>query len=114
MYKKQKGYIYEQIVKNFLLEKGWIFVESNFTMRGGEIDLIFLSPQNIYVFVEVRSVDYLDDIGGYITNKKLKNLVKTIEYYLLKHNMEEVERRLDVIFVKDWKILEHIPNVLID
>ncbi len=114
MDKKQKGYFYEHLVKNYLVEKGRLFLESNFTMRGGEIDLIFLSPENIYVFVEVRSVDYLDDISEYITHNKLKNLVKTIEYYLLKHNIGDMDWRIDVVFVKSGKILEHIQNILID
>ena len=112
--KKHKGYFYEDLVKEFLIKKGWVFVESNFTMRGWEIDLIFLSPEGIYVFVEVRSVDFLEDVSEYITHQKLKNLKKTIQYYMLTHGDSQKDYRLDVIFVKDNDILEHIQNVLID
>ena len=112
---RQKGAHLEQVAKEFLEGKWWQHIRSNFTMRWWEIDLIFKKPWWEYVFVEVKWVDYIDDVWWYITHKKLKSLQKTIEYFLLKNWLKwQVDYQIDVIFVKNNQILEHLENIFID
>ncbi|NOZ43904.1 MAG: hypothetical protein GXP45_01945 [bacterium] len=73
------------------------------------MDLILRYKQEI-VFVEVKVVDYIEDLFGYISPNKLKNLKKTIEAYLLKHKLTE-DFRLDVVFVKNQRIIEKFEGI---
>ena len=42
MNKREVGFKYENVAKDYLILQGLVFVESNFYTRFGEIDLIFL------------------------------------------------------------------------
>lgn len=108
--KKDIWYQWENIALKYFLEKWYQFVEKNFTIRGWEIDLI-VKKQNL-VFVEVKNIDSIDNIQNYITNKKLKSLQKTIWVYVESKNIQDY--RLDIVFVKNWKIFEHFENIYID
>lgn len=48
------GSFYEQRVCDYLLAKGYKILERNFTVRGGEIDIVAKDKDTI-VFVEVKS-----------------------------------------------------------
>ncbi len=82
---------------------------SNFTIRGGEIDVI-VENADTTVFIEVKVVDYIDDLFGYVTEKKLYFLHKAIEYYKYRHGVK-TNSRIDVAFVKNDKIVEIYENV---
>jgi len=110
---RTKGYKFEDIAKKYFEDQGYEFVAKNFTMRWGEIDLIFKNKDE-YIFVEVKGVDRVEDITDYITNKKLKSLKKTIQYFLLKNWAVGRPYQLDVVFVKDSRVIEHLPNIFID
>jgi putative endonuclease len=84
-------------------------LEKNFTIRGGEIDII-VENEDTCVFVEVKVVDYVNDLFSYISPKKLQTLTKTIQAYVFKHPTHK-EMRVDIAFVKDNCILEIYENV---
>ena len=84
-------------------------VERNFTIRGGEIDLIVENAEQL-CFVEVKVVDSIDDLHNYITSAKLKHITKTIQRYL-HTNPTDKTIQIDVVFVQDGKILETYKNV---
>lgn len=98
----------EQVVLTDYAGHGYTHLESNMTIKGWEIDLIFLY-QNIYVFVEVKSVDFMDELFDYITPGKKKALHKSIQTYLRKNNIN-ADYRLDVIFVRHGKIIERFED----
>ena len=54
--KREIGFKYEKIAKKYLILRGLVFVEKNFSSRYGEIDLIFKDFENdeTLVFVEVK------------------------------------------------------------
>ena len=104
MQNRSVWYEWEQVAKNHYENNWYLLVDQNFATNTWEIDLI-LQKNNTLVFVEVKIVDWIDDLHDYITKKKLKYLEKTIQYYLQKH-YHQGEIRLDVVFVKKWKVFD--------
>ena len=66
------------------------------------------------VFVEVKVINNIDDICWYITQKKLKTIKKTIQMFLLQNKKyENMLKRLDIAFVKNWLIYQIFENVTV-
>lgn len=83
---RHKGHAIEQLAEQWLCQQGLTLVERNFTLRGGEIDLI-MWQDDVLVFVEVR---YRQDSGHgsgaeSITRAKQNKIRRTAEYYLQQH-----------------------------
>ena len=108
-YAKRLGRVGESLVIAEYLSLGYELVEKNYTIPGGEIDLIVTTPEEL-VFVEAKVVDHIDDLDGYITPRKLSALKRTIDVYLYEHPTHKT-LRLDVVFVKQGKIIEHYIDV---
>lgn len=93
------GKLGENAAKEYLLEKGYTFLESNYHSRYGEIDIICKDDKYI-IFVEVKTrkqgalVCGLDAVDVF---KKVK-IVKTAFMYLAKYGAER-QPRFDVIEV---------------
>ena len=51
MNKRTKGFEYEEVSKNYLINEGLEYIESNFYTKFGEIDLIFLEDSEVLVFL---------------------------------------------------------------
>lgn len=111
MNKRQQWYEGEKLVLQNYLDRWYTHVMSNFTIRGWELDLI-VENTDTTVFIEVKVVDHIDDLFGYLTQKKIYFLYKTIEWYRLKHSIRDIIR-LDVVFVKNAQILEIYENIQI-
>lgn len=112
MDKRPLWYRWENIVKDYYISRWYEFVESNYTIRWGEIDLIFLKDW-ICHFIEVKVVDNIDDIFGYITKNKLKSLEKTIHFYLFSKGLT-LDYRLDIVFVRNDIVYQVYENVFIN
>ncbi|MCX6824100.1 MAG: YraN family protein [candidate division SR1 bacterium] len=108
-YKKEKGEKGEILVGENYQNQGYMLVEKNYTIPGGELDLIF-QKNNILTFVEVKVIDHIDELQDYVTQKKLGHVKHTINYYLLTHPTDK-EYTLDVVFVRDNSIFEVYKNV---
>ena len=109
MHKRARGNIGEDIAVQHLLEHGYQILDRNRTMRGGELDIICKHAEMI-VFVEVRSVDHIDDLFEYMTPAKMSHLSKTM-HSRIQEAEREGSRRLDVIFVQQGKVTEWFENV---
>jgi len=101
---KQKGYQSENLVKDHYLNLGYRFLHANRTIPGGEIDLIFESDSEL-IFIEVKTVDYTEDLENYITKTKLKALERAVEAYITKYPTSK-DLRIDVVFLQQGKIAE--------
>ena len=108
-YKKDKGEKGEKIVAQHYQDNWYTLIQTNYTIAWWEIDLI-LKRHDILTFVEVKVVDYIDDLYDYVTPKKLGHVKHTIAYYLLEHPTDK-DHVLDVVFVKDNSIVEVYENV---
>ena len=103
-YRKSTGYRGEEIVQSFYEDKWFRCVVKNFTMRWGELDLVLENAHECIV-VEVKVVNYLENLHDYITASKLQALQRTIQTYFWKYPTDKLVR-LDVVFVKWSDIVE--------
>ena len=93
------GDIGEDYVCDFLKQNGYEIVCRNFTIRGGEVDII-ASQGNKLAFVEVktRKVGAMTSGESAVTYTKRQRLIKTAKAYLFK-TKEKAFCRFDVAVV---------------
>ncbi len=104
------GYSAEQQAAEHLKSLGFELIESNFTVKGGEIDLI-CDDAGTLVFVEVRSRRnnrYGTPIET-ISATKRRRIVLAARLYLLQRNINERACRFDVVALEDG-VVTHIPD----
>lgn len=93
-----KGRYGENIAKDFLLKKGFVFIEANFKNKIGEIDLI-MSDHDWLVFIEVKykSDDRLGIPEEMINKNKIWQVKRVAESYL-------VEKKNEIRFFEKYRI----------
>lgn len=107
MNKRKVGFEGESKAIEYLKEKGYIVLETNFYSRYGEIDIIAKDKESI-VFIEVKyrkNNEYGMGMES-ISLKKVKALSKTAKFYL---KSEDIDCRFDVISI-DNNNISHIIN----
>jgi len=103
------GQIGEDITCRFLMKRGFVIKERNFTRKYGEIDVI-AENQAILHFIEVKTVTRDLSVSHEKSDSyrpednlhpwKLKRLSRVIQVYLLKPNIpEDKEWQFDVVVV---------------
>ena len=107
--KREVGQEWEELVLGYYEDKWYEILDTNYTIPWGEIDIVAQKNGEI-VFVEVKVVDYMDDLMWYIKPQKLKFLERTIQDYMYKKNLD-FDVRLDVAFVKNNSNLDVFENV---
>ncbi len=107
--KKQVGQEWEDLVLEYYENNWYEILDTNYTIRWWEIDIIAQKDWEI-AFIEVKVVNWMDDVMWYITPKKLMFLERTIQDYMYKKRLN-FWIRVDVAFVKNNKILEVYENV---
>ncbi len=100
---------WENVALQRYLDRGWGFVKQNYTIRGWEIDLIVKNDEKI-VFIEVKIINWIEDMHDYITRGKMWYVQRTVNRYLLKYPTDK-EIQIDAVFVQHWKVLEVFENV---
>lgn len=114
---KKTGNKGEDLACNYLQKHGYKILERNFRIRGGEIDIIAKDGDQI-VFVEVKA-RYSHEYGlprEAITPWKIKALIKSAMFYLLKKGWIYKSYRLDFVGIdyinsKDYPEIELIKNI---
>src|SRR6185369_1062344 len=106
LFKKEEGKIGEDIAVEYLKKHGFKIIDRNFLIRGGEIDIVALEYSNVteeetLVFIEVktrRSNEFGTPLEA-ITPWKIRSLIKTAQFYKVKHpNLPEL-MRIDAIAI---------------
>ncbi len=111
---KQLGYLGEQAVCDFLIKKGYIIICRNFTVKGGEIDII-ASKKDIITFVEVKTRQINSMVNGLeaITKSKQRLIIKTASEFLITNN-NDLQPRFDVaevqVNITDVLSINYIEN----
>lgn len=98
--KRQYGYDIESHVSEYLVQKDFKIIEMNYTIKGGEIDII-AKDKNTNVFIEVKSLrneDYIR-LEQTISAQKRKALIRTSQVWLKKHSLENSDWRIDFVGV---------------
>lgn len=99
----------ENAVCEFLVRHGYEIFKRNFTIKGGEIDIIALKDNTVaFVEVKTRKPDALSEGEQSITFSKRRHIVKTAEVFVRKFGKAEYNYRFDVavIIVDNGKILK--------
>ena len=113
MNKREVGFKYENVAKEYLILQGLLFVESNFYTRFGEIDLIFFEKSSqtlVFVEVKYRRNDFFGTAIEMVTEKKQNRIFASSQVYLLKKNWDR-NVRYDVVGVsKDSGNIEWLKN----
>lgn len=108
----------EKAATEYLKQKGYQILETNYYCKRGEIDIIALDKQEL-VFIEVktRTTNQYGSPAESVTKQKQKHIYKTAEYYLYKRNLEQEQIRIDVIevfFYGELHKIYHIPRAILD
>lgn len=98
------GNQYELLARDYLVGQGLKLLESNFSTKFGELDLIMKHKQS-YVFVEVkyRSSSQFGHAAEFVTSSKAKRMIKTAYIWLQKNKLSvnSTEYRFDVIAIEN-------------
>ena len=110
------GSVGEAVAVKYLQTGGYTILATNWTCRYGELDII-TKDGTCLVFVEVKYVqdDSFCDAVDLFSQRKKRNLIRTIQRFLLEKRANGVMWRLDLICVtkdegKIW--IEQYKNVL--
>ena len=106
----EKGFNGEEIVQQFLVERGYRILERNFRFHHREVDII-ASKEDILVFVEVkmRSGDVFGRGFESISGMKKRNIISVARYYMQKNRMYDYNVRFDVASL-DSGTLQYFEN----
>ena len=108
------GHFGEQIAVQYLTEKGYKILDTNFYTKFGEIDLI-CECQGVIIFVEVktRTNKQFGNPEGSVNKKKIENLISVAKQYMINKNQSW---QIDVVSVllKDGDAdIDHFPNCIV-
>lgn len=89
---------WEDLALEYLVKNGYTVIERNATFRGGELDII-ATHKGFWRCVEVkyRETTLFGMPEDAMTPKKIKTLLRSIEFYCLKKNIELENFRLDFL-----------------
>lgn len=113
------GDLGEKAAVKFLKKNKYKILETNFSSKTGEIDIICVN-KNYVVFVEVktRKVDGLASGVYAVNDKKQQHIIKTASAYLF-DNKSDKQPRFDVIEVEfdeklgSAKVTDHIVDAFV-
>ena len=109
---REKGRFYELQAEEYLKNKRYKIINTNFLCKFGEIDII-ATKDNVLIFIEVKARK--NTKYGYpreaVTKSKQRKIIKTAEYFVMKNKYYETQCRFDVleIIIED-NIINHLEN----
>lgn len=107
------GRKFEKIATDFLIKRAFKIIETNYQTRIGEIDIIALDQKNVWHFVEVKSKQLKSLFGlpeEAVNYKKQRKIIQTVEQYLMRRGLEEIDISLDVLVI-EFNVLKRIVRI---
>ena len=106
------GDIGEGIAEKYLISIGAKILARNYTIRGGEIDLIAqLNDTILFVEVKLRRSDLFGSAYEAITPAKQKHICRAANIYLQKNNLlDRCFARFDAILILPDGTIDHIER----
>lgn len=90
----------EDLAVGFLKKQGYVILDRNFRIRGGEIDIIAIDGKVVvYVEVKTRSSHQFGRPEESVTHSKLRFLERASKFYRASHNNLPQQERIDVIAI---------------
>lgn len=91
----------------YITSLGFQIIERNFTLRGGEIDIIAMKNEVLH-FIEVKSGSSYNPLYN-ITPKKLQHVINTAHRFMQKKNLD-IAYQIDAVSVQNdiCKLIENI------
>lgn len=116
--RKKFGYHAEQQIAQALQKTGFEILTRNYTVRGGEIDIIATDDQTvIFVEVKARRKQYFDS-GQVITPSKQRKIIYTAKTYLSHHPaLFDKVCRFDVAlveYINQTSTVTYIPDAFME
>ncbi|NLT48280.1 MAG: YraN family protein [Clostridiales bacterium] len=114
--RKQIGAKGEEAAAKYLTGQGYRIIDKNFKCRIGELDIIAMEGQTL-VIIEVKTRSNLS-YGlpcESITTEKKRHILRTLQYYVMVHRLEELDLRIDVIEIlsrEDGFYVHHIKDAI--
>jgi len=119
--KRKFGDLGEELARNYLIERGYKIIESNYLKPWGEIDLVTKKGGQI-VFFEVKTRDSKNvthfSPEQSVNGSKRRKLQKTCEAYLLERSFpQNQEWQIDILAISfekdpDRSHVEHFENAV--
>lgn len=110
MHTRKKGQIAEQVAKQYYEQRGYTCAFQNFTIRGGELDLVMENATRV-VCVEVKDITMVSDIHDYITPVKRRRIMHAFQTYLWKFPTQK-DIICEVVFISHGKVATVIDNCI--
>ncbi len=113
--RQRLGLCGEEIVADYLTQKGYTIVVKNYRCKAGEIDIIARDGAEL-VFIEVKTRSSLSfgSPAEAVTPRKQRQISRAAQWYLAEQQLFDVPARFDVIAVlgADRKnmAIDHIDN----
>jgi putative endonuclease len=105
------GNVGEKIAEKYLLKKGAKILARNYTIRGGEIDLIAeIGETIVFVEVKLRSSDRFGSVYEAIPRSKQRFLSRAAKIYLQTHHLTDRFARFDAILIRPDGKIDHIER----
>lgn len=84
------GQIGEKLARTFLEEKGYQFIEANYSIPAGELDLI-MSEGDVTVFIEVKTRNEVNNVSAPldIPQSKIDRIQIASEHYAAENQIED-------------------------
>ena len=93
------GELGEDLACDFLRSKGYRILNRNIKIHRNEIDIV-ATDNKIAIFIEVKSSTSLDYNAGFKVNyEKEERIRRASEIFLQRRDVEELERRYDIVEV---------------
>lgn len=113
MSNKTTGDLGEKLAIEYLIKNNYTIIETNFTTKIGEIDII-AKQDDIVIFIEVKTRRSLKYGRPYeaVNYKKTQKIIRVAQNYINYKNIEDVQYRFDVIevFLSETSKINHIKD----
>ena len=118
LYRKRLGQFGEELAKRYLHRLGLTFVESNYHLRNGQIDLIYTNSKHQLIFVEVKT--RLDDYAEIrLSYRQAQALRRTAWHFLQNYLGPVLAWQFDLIWIhliwtepgKATAKIKHLKNI---
>jgi putative endonuclease len=86
---------------NYFANLGYHFMSKRYKTPYGEVDLIMRSPEDYYVFIEVKARKKNESVFYSISERQKKRILSASLSFLQKENLQNVIMRFDAVFVME-------------